>query len=82
MLRALSTYDSASRAYVLLHLANREEGPGKGDTPTLENRQMLLELFAETSSQDEENVGLANVSLPQVSRLILTTDFCMLWCSI
>ena len=70
MLRALSTYDSASRAYVFLHLANREEGPGKGDTPTLENRQMLLELFAETSSQDEENGGLATMSLPHVSGLM------------
>lgn len=72
MLRALSAYDSASRAYVLLHLANREEGPGEGDTPTLENRQMLLELFAETSSQDDESIGLSDVSLPQVGCLTLS----------
>ena len=58
MLRCLAMYDSASRSYVLLQLAQSSEG----GACSYENRQMLIDLFAETT-ETNENV---NPFLPQV----------------
>ena len=64
MLRSLATFDSASRAYVLLKLTQSTEG----ELTTTENRQMLLDLFAETA-HDENMSKLSEVSMPQVTTL-------------
>lgn len=64
MLRSLSAYDSASRAYVLLQLTQREEEEGR--VTSLENRHMLLDLFAETASQGEDSLGCSDLALPKV----------------
>ena len=62
MLRSLATFDSASRAYVLLQLTQSTEG----ELTTAENRQMLLDLFAETA-HDENMIKFSEVSMPQVT---------------
>ena len=62
MLRALSAYDSTSRSYVLLQLTQEEEG----ELTSMENREMLLDLFADTASQDEENIPLSDFTSLQV----------------
>lgn len=64
MLRSLATFDSASRAYVLLKLTQSTEM----EITTAENRQMLLDLFAETT-HDENMIKLSEVSMPQVTTL-------------
>lgn len=64
MLRSLSAYDSASRAYVLLQLTQREEEEGR--ITSLEDRQMLLDLFAETASHGEDSMGCSDLALPKV----------------
>lgn len=64
MLRSLSAYDSASRAYVLLQLTQRDEEDSHATS--LEDRQMLLDLFAETASEGEDSVGYSELALPKV----------------
>ena len=90
MLRSLSAYDSASRAYVLLQLTQREGEGKEGGATSLENREMLLDLFAETASQGEDslscsNLGLAKVctverplSIPQDEYVYITCEHCVL----
>ena len=66
MLRSLSAYDSASRAYVLLQLTQREGEEEENGAGSPENRQMLLDLFAETASQEEDSLSCSNLGLAKV----------------
>ena len=76
MLRSLSAYDSASRAYVLLQLTHRE-GEEENGAASLENRQMLLDLFAETASQEEDSLSCSNLGLAKVcSAAVLVLILC------
>ena len=70
MLRSLATFDSASRAYVLLQLTRSDEAAKS----TVQSRQMLLDLFAETASSEESELLLSGISLPQVSVLTLSNQ--------
>ena len=65
MLRSLATFDSASRAYVLLQLTRSDEAESAAKS-TAQSRQMLLDLFAETASSEESELLLSGISLPQV----------------
>lgn len=65
MLRSLATYDTASRAYVLLQLTREESA-------SVQSRNMLLDLFAETTSGEEDPL-LSGITLPQVCRPPATT---------
>ena len=72
MLRSLSAYDSASRAYVLLQLTQREGEGKEGGATSLENREMLLDLFAETASQGEDSLSCSNLGLAKVCTVELS----------
>ena len=64
VLRSLATFDSGSRAYVLLKLT---KGDLVGeDKSTSQSRQMLLDLFSDTASVNESDVVLSSTTLPQV----------------
>ena len=64
VLRSLATFDSGSRAYVLLKLT---KGDMTGeDKSTSQSRQMLLDLFSDTASVNESDVVLSSTTLPQV----------------
>ena len=64
VLRSLATFDSGSRAYVLLQLT---KGDTSGeDKSTSQSRQMLLDLFSDTASVNESDVVLSSTTLPQV----------------
>ena len=64
MLRSLAACDPTSRTYVFLQLA-REDTENVGAAST-ENHQMLLDLFAETASNEELGPILSGVTFPQV----------------
>lgn len=66
MLRSLATFDSASRAYVLLQLTRSDEAESATKS-TAQSRQMLLDLFAETASSEDSELLLSGISLPQVT---------------
>ena len=62
MLRSLANFDPSSRSYVLLQLTKSEEG----SETSLQSRQMLLDLFADTASLNENNLLLRGMTFPQV----------------
>ena len=64
MLRSLATYDSGSRAYVLLQLTRSDSGQAARSTD--QSRQMVLDLFADTASGDESELFLSGITLPPV----------------
>lgn len=72
MLRSLATFDAGSRAYVLLKLTDDggEEGEGGGLETTVQSRQMLLDLFAETASCAEVELLFSDLNVPHVSELV------------
>lgn len=65
MLRSLALYDSTSRSYVLFQLTQSTK------EATAENRQVLLDLFDDTTL-DEEREEASDILLPQV--LLLPLD--------
>lgn len=64
MLRSLATYDSGSRAYVLLQLTRSDSGQAARSTD--QSRQMVLDLFADTASGDESELFFSGITLPPV----------------
>ncbi|XP_039247976.2 cullin-9-like [Styela clava] len=69
MLRALASHDGGSRAYVLLSLIQDRHGQmsSSDDDADFENRNTVMEMFAETSSGEEAHaVALDFMQLPQV----------------
>lgn len=60
MLRSLTSFDISIRSYILLQILKSDEG----SESTLQSRQMLLDLFSETASSDENE--LRGVAFPQV----------------
>uniref|UniRef100_UPI0002B8E306 cullin-9-like n=1 Tax=Ciona intestinalis TaxID=7719 RepID=UPI0002B8E306 len=78
MLRALALHDAGSRAYVLLSLTQDSTEENHGDRKKhyadFENRDMVMEMFAETASGEEAHaVQLDSLQLPQVPGKALFT---------
>ncbi|XP_078483844.1 cullin-9-like [Ciona intestinalis] len=78
MLRALALHDAGSRAYVLLSLTQDSSEENHGDRKKhyadFENRDMVMEMFAETASGEEAHaVQLDSLQLPQVPGKALFT---------
>ncbi|XP_053917703.1 cullin-9-like isoform X2 [Cuculus canorus] len=68
MLRALASHDAGSWAYVLLSLSQQD---GIEQHMDFDSRYTLLELFAETTSCEEQCVSFEGIHLPQISGKLL-----------
>lgn len=67
MLHSLAKFDAGNRAYVLMKLSQSSGGEeGGGLKTTVQSRQMLLDLFAETASSSEGEL-CSDANLPHVS---------------
>ncbi len=63
MLRSLANFDPSSRGYVLLQLIRSD---GEGHEHSLQTRQMLLDLFSDTTSSEESDSLLKGITFPRV----------------
>ncbi|NXJ85395.1 CUL9 protein, partial [Trogon melanurus] len=63
MLRALASHDAGSWAHVLLSLSHQD---GIEQHMDFDSRYTLLELFAETTSSEEQYMSFEGIHLPQV----------------
>ncbi|XP_055672680.1 cullin-9-like isoform X4 [Falco peregrinus] len=68
MLRALASHDAGSWAYVLLSLSQQD---GIEQHMDFDSRYTLLELFAETTSSEEQCMSFEGIHLPQIPGKLL-----------
>ncbi|XP_040467778.1 cullin-9-like isoform X3 [Falco naumanni] len=68
MLRALASHDAGSWAYVLLSLSQQD---GIEQRMDFDSRYTLLELFAETTSSEEQCMSFEGIHLPQIPGKLL-----------